>query len=228
PLTEVRDAQILVESLDKLTECFASEVSGAQFSEVRATLVEHQQMVSARVLDQEHAPAHIIDVLKAARRRVKDWKIRTNGWKALADGLKSSLGRGRKAFAAASVEPTVENLHEWRKRVKDLWHQLQIVQAMEPILEREANQAHQLADILGDEHDLAVLSQFLNEAPAKFGEPSAVATLLSLVVRGPAELQQAANVLGRKVHAEKPRDFVVRLYSYWQTWRARTQAREAG
>jgi CHAD domain-containing protein len=182
-----------------------------------------------RVLDEEKAPAHIADVLKSARRRVKDWKIQHNGWKTLADGLKSTYARGRKAFAVASVEPTVENLHEWRKRVKDLWHQLQVVRPMEPqALEREAKQAHELADILGEEHDLAVLSQFLTEAPAKFGKPSAVATLLALVVRRRAELQQAANVLGRKVHREKPRAFFARLHGYWDAWRAAAHAMEAG
>jgi len=229
PLTEVRDAQVLVEILDKLAERFSSEVSQPSFEEVRQTLAEHERATAVRVFDQENAPRHVIAMLKRARRRVQDWPLQHAGWNALAEGLQSTYGRGRKAFAAASVEPTVENFHEYRKRVKDLWHQLQIIHPMQPLLlGEEASQTHNLADLLGDEHDLAVLSQFLTEAPAKFGDPSAVAALLALVVRRRTELQQAAKMLGKKVHRERPRDFVARLHDYWRRWPEQTDAREVG
>jgi CHAD domain-containing protein len=228
PLTEVRDAQVLVETLDKLADRFAAEVPPAAFQQVRDALVANNEATWKRVLDEEDAGSQVADTLKVARRHIRDWTIAHDSWKALDNGLKSAYGRARKAFATASAEPTVENSHEWRKRVKDLWHQLQILQVMEPgVLEQEANQAHELADVLGDEHDLAVLSQFLTEVPAKFGEPASVAKLLALIVRRRAELQQAANLLGRKVHAERPKEFVARLHDYWHAWRT-GQAKKAG
>jgi hypothetical protein len=41
--------------------------------------------------------------------------------------LRRIYRRGRKAMQHAQADPTNENLHEWRKRVKDLWHAEQIL-----------------------------------------------------------------------------------------------------
>ena len=41
---------------------------------------------------------------------------------AIESGLLRSYRDGRKAFAQARREPSIEALHTWRKRVKDLWY----------------------------------------------------------------------------------------------------------
>ena len=62
--------------------------------------------------------------------------------------------RGRRALAAAHEKPTVEHLHEWRKQVKYLRHQLELLRPMKAIvLEPFVERAEQLGDILGDDHD---------------------------------------------------------------------------
>ena len=60
------------------------------------------------------------------------------------------------------ADPSAENVHEWRKRAKDIWYQLRIVRRAWPALLGEtAGQAHVLADLLGDHHDLAMLREDL-------------------------------------------------------------------
>ena len=49
--------------------------------------------------------------------------------------------------------------HDWRKRAKDVWYQLRLLQDTWPdVMKAMAGQASQLSDLLGDDHDLAVLS----------------------------------------------------------------------
>ena len=42
-------------------------------------------------------------------------------------GVKRVYRQGRKAFDQVKAEATVENLHEWRKQVKYLRHQLELL-----------------------------------------------------------------------------------------------------
>jgi CHAD domain-containing protein len=120
PLIEVRDAKILVEAVDKLTDHFAKYVSRHVFDEIRQTLLREQRAVRERVLKKEDAFATLADTLQEARQRVKGWSIERGGWSALAGGLKRVYRSGYRAYFKALNAPTLENLHEWRKQAKYL------------------------------------------------------------------------------------------------------------
>src|SRR5262245_12474922 len=55
PLTEVRDAKILVETLDTVAEHFADRVRSQPFATIREELRKHHREVRRRVLDEAHA-----------------------------------------------------------------------------------------------------------------------------------------------------------------------------
>src|SRR5262245_29518260 len=55
PLTEVRDAKILIETTDKLANQFQGQVAGRTFSGVRKALESHARSTRRRVLNKEHA-----------------------------------------------------------------------------------------------------------------------------------------------------------------------------
>src|SRR5262249_14754613 len=138
------------------------------------------------------------------------------GFSALASGLKRTYKRGRLGRAAAA-DATTENLHEWRKRVKDLWYHLEILQPMRPeILGELAEKAHRLADLLGDDHDLAVLRSMLTEGAVSAGDEGP--RVLALIDRRRAELQQEAGPLGDELYRDRPKDLVARLEAYWRQW----------
>jgi hypothetical protein len=66
--------------------------------------------------------------------------------------------KGRSAFEEACKSGTDERLHEWRKRVKYLLHQIEWVREFGlRHLAEPRRQADRLAETLGDDHDLAVL-----------------------------------------------------------------------
>src|SRR3954468_2755861 len=149
-LAGARDARVLVETLDKLDpEAFAG---------LRAALVAaYEQATKAEDRPDETAVRTAVD---EARARVETWPLNGEGTAALASGLERIQKRGRRAYKAAAKDPSTEHLHDLRKRTKDLWHAAQILRPAAPKrLKRLANDAHELSDLLGDDHDLATLSE---------------------------------------------------------------------
>jgi len=109
-----------------------------------------------------------------------------------------------------------EDVHQWRKRIKDLWYQLRIVRKMWPaLLDETADQAHELADLLGDHHDLAVLREDLKAREGLSDEKA----LVTAIECRQGELLDAALDLGARLHAEKPKALLRRLSAYWESWR---------
>lgn len=225
PLTEVRDARVLVESFDKLLEHFANEVNAKSFTGTREALEGNRQAIRARVLDESNTFAEVAEAIAGAHERVRSWSIDHRGWSALRRGLRRVYRHGREALATAVADPTAENLHAWRKESKYLWHQLQLLEPLWPaVLKELANQVHTLSSLLGDDHDLFLLRQTLANGPDVFGGTSTLETLFALIDRRRAELQQEAFLLGQRIYRDRPRAFTSRIKGYWKAWRSEAKA----
>jgi hypothetical protein len=94
-------------------------------------------------------------------------------------------------------------------------------------MEELANQTHELSGYVGDDHDLALLREKFANEPGKVEDQAAVETLLALIDRRRAELQEQAIPLGQRIFEDKPKDFVVRLKGYWQAWRSGVKAAQS-
>src|SRR5262249_7531385 len=135
--------------------------------------------------------------------------------------------QGREALAVVHAASTDANLHEWRKRVKDLWHQLEILEPTRPdLLEELATKAHELADHLGDDHDLVVLSETMKDVFRTEGDGAHGSEWSRLIQLRRGELQKSAFHLGDELYRERPKEFVRRLKAYWKAWRAEQKAEQ--
>src|SRR3954453_10568943 len=119
-VAHVRDADVLAETIDKLGERFAGRLPATAFDDLADRMRAEARDVREDLDDSELA--ELIDSLQAAANRVDDWPLESVDWKTAERGVARAYKRGRKAFRKALADPTVENLHEWRKRVKDLWY----------------------------------------------------------------------------------------------------------
>jgi CHAD domain-containing protein len=108
--------------------------------------------------------------------------------------------RARRAFRAAKAEPSTEALHEWRKRVKDRLHAARLFAERWP--ERRARdeaRLDRLGDLLGRDHDFAVLAERL---PQRSGPARRLAVRLE---RKREKLHRRAFKLGAKLFGEEPK-----------------------
>ncbi|MDX1656433.1 MAG: hypothetical protein R3310_14585, partial [Candidatus Competibacteraceae bacterium] len=93
-----------------------------------------------------------------------------------------------------------------------------------PLMGPWRDEFHTLSDLLGDDHDLAVLRAVLAEAPDAFDKRETVQALVGLIDRQRARLQQDARHLGTRLYAEPPRQLNRRLKAYWQAWHRQERA----
>jgi CHAD domain-containing protein len=216
-LSGSRDAEVKLETL--------AELQGGSGDDLSNQLLEGWEEVLERERDEVTGAAggetagqvdEAGEAIEEGRVRILDWLLETDDWGLVGPGLFKSYRQGRRAMKRTLADPRAENVHEWRKRAKDLWYQLRIVREAWPeLLGETADQAHELADLLGDHHDLAVLAEDLGSREEIGGK----SVFEKAIERRQEELLAAALDLGRRLYAEKPKAFRRRLKRYWLAWR---------
>jgi CHAD domain-containing protein len=215
-----RDAAALVKTLDDLTERFGDELGPEAMAPLRRQLKHDHDAEVKTLSENEGAIQKVRDELESAHTRTAAWTFDKKGFGALRPGLKKIYGRGRKRMRAAAGDPSTERLHEWRKRTKDLWHAEQLLRAADPKgMKKLAKRTHDLSDLLGDDHDLAVLEAYVRERPTALPDPEDRAALLAVVGRRRKTLQRKAFALGHRLYKRPPKRFVKRIE---RDWRKRT------
>jgi CHAD domain-containing protein len=204
-LSAARDAEVLRETLDDLVRRYRKELGDGAFAGLREALEADAKAAHERIAADAGAVEEVRASLDAARDRVATWPLPEDGDAgALAAGFERIYKRGRRALKAAEHHRSDENLHELRKRAKDLWHAAQIVRPASPRrMKRLGRRAHRLSDLLGDDHDLAVLVAAARERYRTL-EQGELALLRALVGRRRERLQREALACGRRVYAAKP------------------------
>jgi CHAD domain-containing protein len=221
-LSGARDAEVKLETLAALEERFDGRLPRPGLAPLVNGLEDEREALSNPGSPSDGDDSSVADAanrIEEGRDAIADWELDGEGFELIAGGLKRSYGRGRKRFADTKDDPSAENVHEWRKRVKDLWYHLRIVQDTRPDkLKTVRDQAHDLSDLLGDHHDLAVLREDA-EGRAGLLRRETLDRLGELIEQRQAELLDDALSLGDEIYAEKPKKSVSRIGGYWTEWK---------
>lgn len=214
-LSASRDAEVKLETLRALEERFGDEFPAGPSLTWSEQLESDLDRVAGAVL--AGAAAEIeqaIEAIDEAGEQIDRWPLETDSWQLIEPGLTRTYRAGRQALKRVRKDGGAENVHELRKRVKDLWYQLRLLQDAWPsVLEATAEQVHELAELLGNHHDLAVLAEDLEGRAGIVAERE---TFEALIGRRQAELLESALGLGGRIYAEKPKHFRRRLRAYWR------------
>lgn len=222
-LASLRDAKVQIETVDNLTAYFTDIAASDTFKNLRRELRVDYRREYQRVID-EGIIISVKNQLKDAVGEIDNWSIDSDNWSAIAKSFKRVYKRGYRGLHRVLSEPTAENLHEWRKRVKYLRYQLRILRPIwSEMIAEWVDRTHELSDYLGEDHDLAVLQKFVLSQPERFDRENTLEILTTLSDRRQTELQTAAIFLGKRIYTEKPKDYVNRLENYWQIWQAETK-----
>ena len=224
-LSELRDATVLVETLDRLVESLGKDVPKSRFARVRTWLVERRDRAYGQADSSDRVAQEVIADLTQARERLEHWNLQRQGWGGIQVGLQRIYARGRRDFAGAYALPSDEAFHDWRKQAKYLWYHTQILENIWPsVMQAQAEELDQLGELLGQDHDLAVLC---TTVLAEFPRTGATATLRALARRingVRTRMQAQARPLAERIYLEQPRDFTRRLRGYWRVWQAEQAA----
>lgn len=219
-LSYLRDAQSVVECFESLIENSGEQVDGERFAAIHGELIHRRNQVGDDVAGLDARLEAFLQQMHKARPGVDHWVIDDIGFSALSGGLKKTYRRGRKALRIAQADPTTDNLHELRKRVKYHWYHERLLRNTWPaMMKAERRAADGLADLLGDEHDLAVLQQTIDNEPDRFGEEPDRQALAELIAQRRRQLQAEVWPLAARVFAESPKARARRFKHYWKVWR---------
>ena len=204
-LTLTRDAKALIEALGALEIRKGDEIK----TERRRLRAYFLRLKEDRIRSLKELKAPSIASFAQATNRLDN---ALSGSESQLNALGSSLTRiykkGRQSFSRAQAAPTDLKLHEWRKQAKYLSYALQSLIDVTPgHFAKLQKNADQLAKVLGDDHDLALLRQVVRQSRRRgpFIQAQALKKLVRAIDRCRARLQRRAFRKGRRVYSRKPK-----------------------
>jgi CHAD domain-containing protein len=217
-LASARSSAVLVSTLDRITAEF-DLVGEENIERVRDVLVTAAQRSRHTTLTLEKRLA-LAAQLEETVARLERVRFLNSGWEALRDGVRRTYRQGRKGSEGLREAPETKELHLWRRRVKDLWYDLSLLARL-PVrtLPETTQQARTLSELLGDEHDLAMLAAELDRTPARFGKGGPPESLQRAIAQGQKRLLRQIFRLSRRLYAPRPHAILSELHRGWKEWR---------
>ena len=228
-ISELRSVVAVSEAALSIRDLYGELLADGTFDELTSRLSHRRDLVELAALEDPNLVGRVVRNLEKAYHRYSSWPtdpdarevyglgIRAD-YSSIEPGLHSTYARGRREMVAAYTTPTNLNFHQWRKRAKYLRYQMEFLAPLWPeVVVGLAMTLDRLGLLLGEDHDLAELLALLHARPDLCPNPRERSLFSALVTQRRAELQVAAEILGRRIYAEKPSSLEHRFGEYWES-----------
>ena len=223
-VSALRDATSVIEALDGIYDQYDDQLYKKTFGKFRDYLVSRQAQMASDQLDQKGILKLIGKNLSEKCGQIDHWPIAIQSFEDLSPSVIRVYKRGLKGYQRADEGGSTEDFHEWRKRVKYLRYQLDLLNLIWPnFLDCWEDELHELTNYLGDDHDLYNLHELVDENTDQFADPESAQLLKSLIHSKRSELQANALQLGKRLYALKPKHFTSLLEASWESFCAAEQ-----
>jgi len=209
-VSDLRDAQVRLQTFIKLRDKASKKNSDKRlFPRTEELLLLERESFSAAFAGWQRQAIPQLENVKA---RLMALPLDDLDWKQICNAVCKIYRRGQRALAKTIDDPEPENFHAWRKRVKDVWYELRILQPLNrTVLEEMAHDAEVLGELLGSEHDLEFLRTRLERESGDEALSNELAKLQQLIIKRCKRLRRDALELGRRFYAEPSKAFAKRI-----------------
>lgn len=226
----VRDGKVLLDAVTRLRGRYGHLLAPGVFGGVEDRLRSRHDRMMNRILDDPEVLAEVTTIIYRARSRYAAWptdpsdarygaRIIPNSFRSIGGGVGRTYEQGRKAMEGAYRTRDPGQFHAWRKQVKYLRHQMEILAPLWPeVIGGLAASLEHLGDVLGDDHDQTELIALVAALPELAPDPDERNLLIALSHQRRRELEGAARVMGGRIYAEAAEQFSGRLKAYWSAW----------
>jgi CHAD domain-containing protein len=213
-LSPLRDRQILLETAAKLDAASSASVS-APVAALQRLLNSSGENGTAHL----NASAAISDALcrfSPALKAARKLKLAPADMTSIIGGFERTYRHGRRAVVAAYADPDDEAFHDVRKAIQHHSRHLQLLaQAWPEFTAPLIENARTLAQLLGEDHDLSVLSHFVAAQPDVMISTDSKASIIAAAHARQRALRLEARPLGQRAFAMKPKEFSRTVETLW-------------
>ncbi|HUG32128.1 MAG TPA: CHAD domain-containing protein [Acidimicrobiia bacterium] len=223
----IRSAQGVLDAAVSIQSLYGDLLADGTFSDMIDRLGRRRDFAELNAVEDPNLIGRVVRGLEKAYHRYGSWPtdpeareiygigIR-DSFEAVAPGLSVTYGNGRHRMVRAYRRNEPGDFHGWRKRVKDMRHQMEFLAPLWPeVVVGTAMTLERLGNILGEDNDIAELVSLLRDRPDLCPDPRERSLFRALAEQRRRELQVAAEILGRRVYAEKPDSLTARFGEYW-------------
>lgn len=205
-VSPLRDRGAMLEAFDRV----APGARAQDFASVRDAL----EARAPPTADEAALVAEFAATFAALKTRATHWKLEKKGFDAVEEGLRCRYARSRAAMAAARATGTPEAFHDWRKAAKTHWFHAGLLAASAPdLMAPHVALAEDVAERLGDHHDLVTLAALLPDLDIRRRERAAFADRVTAQARA---LERHAFAQGALLHADRPGALARRWRIWWE------------
>jgi CHAD domain-containing protein len=207
-----RDQTVMRDTAEKLASEIGADGASA-LAALRAHLAHISKGTSQRLAPDCAAKARAL--LLRETEKFSRAKLSKRGFAAFQAGLEKSYRHARKSKKVAYSEPTDETFHTLRKSVQWHWRQMSLLaRAWPDEFAVRVDAARELSQILGDDHDLAMLiGETAKAADMSYDDKEAI---IALCMRKQQTLRAAAECRAERLFAEPTKAFLKRMAAYWK------------
>jgi len=217
-LSDFRDAGAMLEIFDRIRDRHREEWGNRPIlNSLRCGLLQAKARYESGSMPE--VLLAVADELRNIRDDVTNWPLQNDGFTAIAPGVELTYRAGRQSMRRALREPSAQNYHDWRKRVKDHWYHVRLIGRVcgDGLAFYQKNLKDLEAD-LGDDHNLTVLRQKICSEPGVIGRATDVGFFLNSVENDQSRLRSEAALLGQHVYEDSPKVLVGELRGLWDAW----------
>jgi CHAD domain-containing protein len=172
---------------------------------LRDQLVADKVAIQNRLLHDREPFQKMASLLQSLANERNEWAPKQISKRQVLAGLRRTYKAGRETFRKARVQRSVETLHAWRKQAKYLRYQCETLGPLASVaFAALAKQADALGELLGRDHDLAMLLASIPPNWIGDKDQEGAAKLASCIQKTRSQLQSEADILGKKLYSRKP------------------------
>jgi CHAD domain-containing protein len=234
-LSLIRDSEAIIEAFDNLesisleSDSLESDALGRTFLEstaadsvplLKSILEQRRDSLGFKKEGIKNAVFTLSRQLNDIRLGLEQWPIEYHSFSSIAANYRVNYKRGKRLLKLAYQQPSNRHFHQWRKRTKEFGYHSRLLRECCPeIMDERISSAKKLEDLLGQDHDLAVLQDTIKDSTGQhaFEEISGHAQ------QRQQNLRNKAHRMGKKLYKMSSRRVYQDVTTCWHQWKTQNR-----
>lgn len=217
-ISDIRDATANIEALDELKKQYDSELYENLFKNLRKRLIAYRKELADQVFREENRLNEIKNDLLEKIENIPSWNLDIQSFDEIRPSIERTYGRGLNGLQESIEEEKIEHFHEWRKRMKYLRYQIDILNRLWPqVFKALEDELHDVTDLTGFLHDLHNLQKSAQNLDNPFSGDEERILFFTLVDKQQEYMRKHALLKGEKFYINTSSEFCDRIEVYWNT-----------